>query len=127
VAATPTEADVAGFVRDTFGSVWALEVLLVLKRDSARSWPRPELVAALRASDSVVDSSIARLLACGLVLVDEAGSARYVPAAPSLEGLVAATEALYAQKPDSVRRWIILPRHDGLSAFSDAFRLRKDK
>jgi len=126
VPAPPSEEEVAGFISDTFGSVWALELLLLLKREGARSWPRPELVAALRASDSVIDRGIASLLAAGLVVVEEDDSARYAPSGPGLAALAKAAEALYRQKPDGVRRLIILPRHDGLSAFSDAFRLRRD-
>jgi hypothetical protein len=126
VAAPPTDEEIAGFIRDTFRSIWALEVLLVLKSETDRTWPRAELVSALRASDAVIDGSIAGLLAAGLVVIEEGGLVRYAPAGAALAGLVEATEAVYRQKPDSVRRLIILPRHDGLSAFSDAFRLRRD-
>lgn len=124
--ATPSEEDVANFVRDTFVSVWALELLLFLKREPDRLWRRPDLVTALRASESAIDRSIENLFAAGLLVVDEEGSARYGPATAELAGLIGAAEALYRQKPDAVRRLIILPRHDGLSAFADAFRLRKD-
>lgn len=127
MAAPPSDEDVSGFISDTFGSVWALEVLLLLKREGARASPRTELVSALRASDSVIDQSISGLLAAGLVVIEDDGSARYAPAGAALGALVEAAEALYRQKPDAVRRLIILPRHDGLSAFSDAFRLRKDR
>jgi len=126
VPAPPSDEEVAGFIRDTFGSVWALEVLLLLKREAARAWTSHDLVAALRASDSVIDRSIAGLLAAGLVVIEDDSFARYAPAGPGLARLVEAAEALYRQKPDGVRRLIILPRHDGLSAFSDAFRLRRD-
>jgi hypothetical protein len=36
------------------------------------------------------------------------------------------TEALYARSPDAVRRMIISASHGGLTAFADAFRIRKD-
>lgn len=127
MAARPSDEQVAAFISDTFGSVWALELLLLLKREGGRAWARPELVTALRASDSVIDRGIAGLFAAGLVVVEEDGAARYAPASPALAALVDAAEALYRQRPDAVRRLIILPRHDGLSAFSDAFRLRKDR
>ena len=126
MAATPSEDEVSGFIKDTFGSIWALEVLLLLKRAGERLWLQPELVAALRASESVIERSIAGLQAAGLVVVEDDGSARYAPAGSALAGLADAADALYRQKPDAVRRLIILPRHDGLSAFSDAFRLWRD-
>ena len=40
--------------------------------------------------------------------------------------LVDKTEDLYARRPDSVRRTIISGSMTGLTAFVDAFRLRKD-
>ena len=126
MAAPPSDEEIAGFIRDTFGSIWALEVLLLLKSKTEHSWPRAELVTALRASDAVIDGSISGLLAAGLVVLEEGGPVRYAPAGAALAGLAEATEAMYRQKPDKVRRLIILPRHDGLSAFSDAFRLRRD-
>jgi hypothetical protein len=125
VQPTPSDEDVTGFISATFRSVWALEVLLFLKQAPERSWDRSELVAALRASDSVIAHSVDGLLAAGLA-VSEGGRTRYGPASVQLARLVHATEAHYAQRPDATRRLIILPRHDGLSAFADAFRLRKD-
>jgi hypothetical protein len=40
--------------------------------------------------------------------------------------LADATEALYARKPDAVRRMIVAAASDGATALPDAFRLRRD-
>ena len=64
--------------------------------------------------------------AAGLILVDEKGAARYAPATEQLDKLVDKTLALYARSPDKVRRMIISGASPGLSAFADAFKLRKD-
>ncbi len=126
MAISPSDEEVEDFIRDTFGSVWTLELLLHLKGGASRSWAPGELVAALRASELVIDRGLQSLLAAGLIVSDETGFARYAPASARLTGLIDAAELLYAQKPDAVRRLIIVPRKDGLSAFADAFRLRKD-
>jgi hypothetical protein len=106
--------------------VWSLELLLHLKRHADRAWPSKELVAALRGSELIVTQGCSALLKAGLVIVDDQGSVRYQPASTDLEALVHQTELLYARSPNAVRRMIVTSTHSGLSAFADAFRLRKD-
>ena len=84
------------------------------------------MVSGLRGSDLVVSQSLDSLVAAGLILVDDQGSARYSPATGQLDELVAKTVALYSRSPDKVRRMIIAGASPGLSAFADAFKLRKD-
>ena len=113
------------FIRDQFRSVWALELLLFLK-SSPDAWSGEQLVTRLRASEAIVANSLAMLLAGGLIVRDEDGRARYAPATPDLEQLIVQAEDLYALKPDAVRRLIVSSSTGGLSAFADAFRLRRD-
>jgi hypothetical protein len=116
--------EVTAFIRATFRSVWSLEVLLVLRREDRPVAPQ-EIVALLRASDGIVAQSLDALTAAGLLSKDEAGNAVYCPA-PHLDPLAAAAEAYYARSPDAVRRIIVSASAGGLSAFADAFRLRRD-
>jgi len=118
--------DVTSFIRSTFHSVWSLELLVHLKRGGERSWMQPELVSALRGSDLIVAQGVDGLTAAGLVLIEQDGSVRYNPASNDLRDLADRTEALYVRSPDAVRRIIIAPVSGGLTAFADAFRLRKD-
>jgi hypothetical protein len=122
----PTEQDVASFIRGSFRSVWSLELLCLLRREPRRSWGGDELVKALRASDLVVRQSLEGLVAGGLVVVEADGTARYQPASPDLDPLVEGAERLYAKRPDRVRRMIIGGAANGLTAFADSFKLRKD-
>ncbi len=122
-----SEQELASFIRSTFRSVWTLELMLHLKQHDSRSWSPAELVGNLRASDSIVANGLASLLAAGLIIVEEDGSARYRPVSADVEGLAEAAAALYAQRPDGVRRLIVDPAADGVSAFAEAFRLRRDR
>ena len=122
----PADQDVASFISNSFKSVWAIELLLHLKRHPERDWSKADLLVALRASELVVSSSLDSLMRVGLIVRNEDGSARYAPAAPDLEQMADATELLYAKKPDAVRRMIIAAATDGLTAFADAFRLRRE-
>jgi len=46
--------DVARFVQDGLGSMWALTLMLTLRENPERRWSAAELVAHLRASDTIV-------------------------------------------------------------------------
>lgn len=122
----PGRPDTAAFIRSTFRSVWSLELMCFLRRNASRSWPADELVAALRASDVVVDQGLASLVAAGLVVLNADGSARYQPASAGLDALAGRAEQYYARSPDTVRRLIVASASNGATAFADAFRLRKD-
>ena len=110
------------FIASSFRSVWALELLLLVKRtDAAHS--TEELVAQMRASSAVVEKALDELVVAGLAGID-GGRARYMPVNTGVAALVDETEALYASRPDRVRRLIVASTNRGLAAFSDAFRLK---
>ena len=114
--------ELASFISSSFRSVWALELLLLLKREG-RACPTEELIALMRASPSVVDAALASLIAAGLAGSDGEG-ANYLPSSPRVASLVQESEELYRTRPDRVRRLIIASSNPGLTAFSDAFRLK---
>lgn len=119
-------AETVGFIRDSFRSVWSLELLLLLKSEPDRSWTQSDLVDHLRSSELVVQQSVSSLIAGGLLLPEEDGSVRYGPASKDIARLADAAERLYQRKPDAVRRLIVSSSIDQIAAFADAFRLRKD-
>jgi hypothetical protein len=112
------------FIGSSFRSVWALEILLVLKRDR-RNWAPDELVATMRASELVVARALDALVAAGLASLDSQG-ASYMPINDDVARCVDQLEEVYAVRPDAVRRVIISASSSGTAAFADAFRLRKD-
>lgn len=114
------------FIAASFRSVWALELLCLLRRNRDRSMSHEEMVSGLRASQLVVSQSLESLSAAGLVLIEASGAARYGPASGSLDKLVAGAEEFYARSPDAVRRIIVSAANPSLTAFADAFRLRRD-
>lgn len=121
-----SEDEVSSFIRATFRSVWALELLCFLRQNRDRAHSHEEMVAGLRGSDLVVTQSLEALAAGGLVLVEADQSARYSPASGKLDTLVEQAEALYVRSPDAVRRTIVAASNPGITAFADAFKLRKD-
>ena len=121
---TSLSDELFSFIGSSFRSVWALELLLLLKREN-RPWSREELITTLRASELVVNKAIDELVAAGLISVEGDG-ARYMPVSEDIAKNVTQVEKVYSARPDAVRRAIVSASASGATAFADAFRLRKD-
>ena len=117
--------DILTFVRSSFRSVWALELMLFLQR-SGRAWKTDELVAEMRASQVVVDQSMADLLAAGFVLMDDDQRVRYGPASAEIDHMARETALLYGRQPDRVRRAIVTRSDAKLVDLAEAFRFKSD-
>jgi hypothetical protein len=115
------------FIANSFRSVWALELLRYLAENPHASHSSDELIAALRASDAVVSQSVQNLAAAGLAVVDEAGRVAFHEGSAAQAALVKAAIDLYGRSPDQVRRLIVAQSAPGVTAFADAFKLRKDR
>jgi hypothetical protein len=114
-------------LQTTIASVWALELLLLLREQATRRWAPGELVTELRSSRLVVDGSLDRLERGGLVDRDEAGTVCFSPVSTDLESLVEAIEQEYRLRPDYVRRSIVSGSENKLNSFANAFILRKPR
>ncbi len=119
------DGDLAQFVRDHVRSVWAVELLLVLKRDPSRAWPPEALTAELRASQSLVVDNLQRFERSGLVVRDEAAGWRYAPASPVLAEFADQLEAAYRERPVAIINLIAAPP-DPIQGLADAFKFRGD-
>ena len=119
------DRDLVAFIEESFGSVWALEILLALHREPGRVWSPEELILELRSSQLVVRQGLDNLLTAGLILLEE-GGVRYGPASGDQGGLVDRLDEAYRIKPGAVRRLIIQSPAEKLRSFSDAFRIIKD-
>jgi hypothetical protein len=122
----PSDEEVSTFIRSTFRSVWALELLCFLRQEPALGRSHEEMVAGLRGSDLVVTQCVESLTAAGLVVAEADGSACYRPASGEVDSLAERAVALYKRSPDAVRRAIVASANPAITAFADAFRLRKD-
>jgi hypothetical protein len=117
--------DLLSFIRASIRSTWALELLLLMRKQGPRASAPGELVLALRATPSLVSACLDQLHTAGLVVREETGLWRYAPAAPALDRLAAELEAAYAEKPVTIINAIIATPSDRLKSFADAFRFPK--
>jgi len=114
------------FIGNSFRSVWALELLKYLAENPRIFHSADQLIAVMRASEAVVSQSVQNLTAAGLAVVDGEGRVAFHEGSGEDATLVAAAIDLYARRPDKVRRLIVAQSTPGVTAFADAFRLRKD-
>ena len=120
-----SDQDLAAFVREHVRSVWALEQLLLLKRDPERCWTPAEVVKELRASMGLVVANLQSFERSGIGVRDDQGCYRYSPAAPILAGLCDRLETAYKERPVAIVNLIAAPR-DPLQSLADAFKFRGD-
>lgn len=116
--------DALALLRTSIRSVWALELLLLLRRDPARDWSNDELVRELRGSEVVVQEALAGFLGAGLVAALADGRHRYHPAVPVLDQWVGEIAQAYASRPSAVIREIFAAPGNKVQIFADSFRFR---
>ena len=118
-----------GFLRNAIPSVAAAELLLLLFRQSARSWILHDLLREMPGDASVSEpdaaSCLETLRSCGLIEFDEQKRARYCAASDALDGQVRTLAQAYEERPVTLIRMIYALRDTRIQSFADAFKFRK--
>lgn len=112
------------FVKGSIRSVWALELLLLMRSRQDRAWTADQLVTELRASMPLVTQVLQTFHQAGLVRELENGAFEYAPASPTLESCCEELERAYRERPVTVINAIVASSADDLKSFADAFRFR---
>jgi hypothetical protein len=95
-----------------------------MRQTADRVWQKDELVREMRASSTVIDTSLATLQNFGLVVEAEGGGFRYGPLSPTLAEFAEGAERLYREKPVAVVGAIAATPDEKLRIFAEAFRLK---
>ena len=119
------DQDLFGFIREQLRSVWALELLLLMRRKDDRNWSPQELVGELRASTALVTDNLESFERAGLVVAGDDGRYIFSPASPLLRALCDELQSVYAERPVTVINAIVASP-DKLQVLADAFRIRGD-
>lgn len=119
------EDEILAFVRDSIGSVWALEVLVLLRRDAGRSWDVKELVHELRSSPAAVEGAAELLTRAGLIARAGDEALRYQPASPELDEIAGFVQTAYSTKPATFIAALFEPSDERLRTFAAAFKFRE--
>jgi hypothetical protein len=120
------DLDLLAFIRRSIPSVWALDVLLLLRKPPARSWAACDIVGELRASDAIVIGVLEGFQRDELVAKTEDGRFQFAPAESLLEELTIALADAYAERPVAVIN-AIASTDAKLQTLADAFRLYAPK
>ncbi|BAI75442.1 hypothetical protein AZL_c01490 (plasmid) [Azospirillum sp. B510] len=118
--------DALTLLRGSIRSVWALELILLLRRTPDRDWSNAELVSELRGSEVVVQDALAGFLGAGLLVALADGRHRYRPAAPLLDQWVGEIGQAYASRPSAIIREIFAAPGNKVQIFADSFRFRSN-
>jgi DNA-binding IclR family transcriptional regulator len=119
-----TEDELLKFVQNSIKSVWALEMLLLFRRERQRAWDAGDLVRELRSSDSAVAEALTALHSAGFVTVTADGRYHYGAALPEMDDIAAQIERLYGERPLAMAKAIMSAPNEKLRIFSDAFKLK---
>jgi hypothetical protein len=112
------------FVRTSIPSIWALELLLLLRRAAPGRLSRDELVQHLRATPTLIDRLLSQFVTAGLVTSDAFGAFRFECATPETESLCEALSLAADERPIALRDAIIAAPNDKLRDLADAFRFK---
>jgi DNA-binding IclR family transcriptional regulator len=117
------DEDVLGFIRSSIPSVWALEILIMLRRERGRAWTCADIARELRANERLVSDVLQVFETSGLVSREEHGY-RYAPASSVMDQLSDRLEAAHRERPVAVVRAIMSSPKEQLQIFADAFRFK---
>lgn len=120
-----TDDDVLAFVRDAIRSIWTLELLVLMQRDTDHAWQAEEIARTMRANMRVALEGLTALEQAALVQSDGNGLFRYRPASPLLAEMVCNVVELYIRKPLAVVKTIHASPTSKIQTFADAFRFIK--
>ena len=117
-----SEEELLSFASAAVGSVCALELLILLRRDPGKQWSGEALVHELRSSPGAVAHALDHLRQSGLVVEAPKGF-QYQQSSPQLDGICRRLERQYAAKPVTVIRAIFEAPSEKLRLYADAFRV----
>jgi len=120
-----TENDALDFVRTSIGSVWALELLVLLRREPVRSWPLDLMIHESRSSVVAVSHAIQMLENAGLVVQTAPREYLYRPTTPTLDAIGDLVQKIYSNKPSTVISAIFDLPDDQLRTFAKAFKFKE--
>ena len=105
-------------------SVLELDVLLAM-RGAGTAMAAGELARELRLNDSACAAALDKFATDGFLTCAD-GAYSYEPKPPKLAAAVNALAEAYASRRVSVIRFIYRRPSEGVSAFADAFKIRRD-
>lgn len=118
-----TDEDAIAFARTAVGSVSALELLILLRRERHSRYRGAELVRELRSSELAIGQALGQLTKSGLVAGDTESGYHYRQGSARLDAICERIETVYARRPVSLIRALLDAPDEKLRQLADAFRI----
>jgi hypothetical protein len=119
--------DVLRFLNHHVGSLWALELILLMRRTREREWSPSALDRELRASAGVIGLELPLLVRAGIAGETQPGRYRYEPTSAELDATIERLATCYRDFPVAIVRHVALHASNrSLLAFLEAFSFRRD-
>lgn len=114
------------FLKERLPSYEQVEIVLLLRRDRARSWTAPQVASELGTPPESTAMRLFLLASNGLVLFDATGIPAYRYAELNdNEALLDELEKVRSENPAALRAIVGGAAPDPLRSFSDAFRMKR--
>ena len=108
------------------GSIWSLELLIILNGNQGKRWLAVELERELRGNAHVVGDALQVLERLGLAATDTSSQWAYTPTNAELNQAVGELVHLYMTKRVTVINAIYASATDRMRAFASAFKIRDE-
>jgi hypothetical protein len=126
----PVPEEIVRFIDANVDSIEQLEILRILGDDPQRHWAAADLAQQAQIPPAAIAAQLATLQGRGLLTVVQQGGAphcRYGGPPGPAQDMLARLLKLYSERPVTLIKLVYARAQDRLTAFSDAFRLRKDQ
>lgn len=122
---TRLPSEIKAFISRNIDSIEMLEVLTLLKKNSAKEWSAREIAEVLRSSETSIVARLHSLKSKGFIRTGESDSLFvYAPITQELAGFTQQLIEYYAMYRLRVIDQIYRPM-DSMEAFADAFRIKQ--
>lgn len=122
-----TSEEVKKFILDRITSIEQISILLLLQQDPQKNWTTSKISEELRSADLAIEKRLEDLYAAEVLNKPEGTEFYYSPASEKIKSLVASLIETYQKRPTWVIDLIYSRPIDAIQAFSEAFKIRREK
>lgn len=119
--------EIKKFILDKITSIEQISILLLLQQDPQKTWTTEKISEELRSADLAIQQRLEDLYTAGVLNKPEGAEFSYRPASDKIKSLVTNLIEAYQKRPTWVIDLIYSRPIDAIQAFSEAFKIRREK
>lgn len=119
--------EIKKFILDNITSIEQISILLLLQQDPQKKWTTAKISEELRSADLAIKKRLEDLYSAGVLTKPMEAEFAYGPASEKMKSLVANLIEVYQKRPTWVIDLIYSRPIDAIQAFSEAFKIRREK